>query len=94
MTQTEDFIATLHVIAASGDPLDRQKEAVGEVLARFLREAQRAVGGDRDRIRSLITNLKLELTKQALQSRADRFADLRDQASAVVADWLRENPER
>jgi hypothetical protein len=33
MTQVEDCIGTLHVIAASDAPLDRQKEAVREVIA-------------------------------------------------------------
>ena len=94
MTQTEDFIGTLHVIAASNDPLDRQKEAVREVLARMLREAQQTFGGDQKRIRRWVTTLDLELTRQALQPRADRFADLRDHAHVLVAHWPRENPER
>ena len=94
MTQTEDFIGTLHVIAASNDPLDRQEEAVREVLARMLREAQQILGGDQERVRSWITNLELGLTKHTLQPHADRFAVPRDHARALVADWLRENPDR
>jgi hypothetical protein len=93
MTQAEDFIGTLYVIAASDSPLERQKEAVREVVARMLRESQQIFRGDQERVRSWITNLKLELTKQARQPRADRFADLLDHACTLVADWLRENPE-
>jgi hypothetical protein len=92
MTQTEDFIATLHVIGAGDDPLDRQKEAVQKVLARFLRDAQQTLGSDQERIRSWLEGVKLELDKQALLPRADRFADLRDHARALIADWLREHP--
>jgi hypothetical protein len=92
MTQTEDFIGTLHVIAAGDDPLDRQKEAAREVLARFLRDAQQTLGGDQERIRRWLDGVKLELDKQPLLPRADRFADLRDHARELVADWLRQNP--
>jgi hypothetical protein len=93
VTQTEEFIGALHLIAASGSPIDRQKDAVRDVLARFLREASETLGGDKERIRSWIEGpLKLELMKQELPHRADRFADLRDHARALIADWLRENP--
>ena len=53
MTQTEEFVGVLHVIAASDSPIDRQKEAVREVLARFLRDATETLGGDKDRIAGL-----------------------------------------
>jgi hypothetical protein len=91
--QTEEFIGALHLIAASESPIDRQKDAVREVLARFLREATEALGGDKQRIRGWVEGqLKVELMKQALPPRADRFADLRDHARALITDWLRENP--
>ena len=80
------------MIAAGDDPLDRQKEAAREVLARFLRDAQQTLGGDQERIRRWLDGVKLELDKQALLPHADRFADLRDHARELVADWLRQNP--
>jgi hypothetical protein len=93
VTQTEEFIGALHMIAASDSPIDRQKDAVREVLARSLREASEALGGDKQRIRGWVEGqLKVELMKQALPPRADRFADLRDHARMLVADWLLENP--
>ena len=92
MTQTEEFVGALHVIAASDSSIDNQKDAVREILARFLREASETVGGDRGRIRSWLESVRLELTRQALEPRADRFADLRDHARALIADWLHENP--
>ena len=93
MTQTEEFIGALHLIAASESLIDRQKNAVRDVLARFLLEASETLAGDKERIRSWVEGpLKLELTKQALPPPADRFADLRDHAKALVADWLREYP--
>jgi len=46
------------------------------------------LGGEQNRVRSWIANLKLELTRHP---RTDRFADLLDHARALVAGWLREN---
>ena len=80
------------MIAASDSPIDQQKDAVRQVLARLLREANEIIGGDQKRVRSWLENVNLELTRQALAPRADRFADLRDHARELVADWLRENP--
>ena len=81
------------MIAASDSHIDRQKDAVRQVFARFLRDATETLGGDKERIRSWVEGpLKFELMKQALPPRADRFADLRDHARALIADWLRENP--
>lgn len=91
MTQTEKFIATLHLIAAGGDPLDRQTNAVAGLFARFLKEAHESLGNDRERVRSRLTGLQFELTKQTLQPRADRLAELRDHARELVTDWLRQN---
>jgi hypothetical protein len=92
MTQTEDFLGTLHVIAASDSPIERQKDAVQEVLARFIRDAQQTLGGNQERIRSWLEGVKHELDKQALVPRTDRFADLRDHARALMADRLRDHP--
>jgi hypothetical protein len=93
VSKTEEFIASLHVIAAGDDPVDRQKDAVREVFARCLREANEAFGGNKELVRGWVeSRLKLELMKEALPPRTDRFADLRDQARALVTDWLRENP--
>jgi len=92
MTQTEEFIGSLHLIAAGEGSLEVQKAAVGQVLERSLRDASAALGGDRQRVRAWVEGLKLELMKQALPARADRFADLRDHARVLVANWLRDNP--
>jgi hypothetical protein len=93
VSKTEEFIASLHVIAAGDDPIDRQKDAVRKVFARLLREASEILGGNKDQVRGWVEGqLKLELMKEALPPRADRFADLRDHARALVTDWLRENP--
>lgn len=64
MTQTEKFIARLHSIAAASDPLDRQTDAVVELFARYAKETQESLGDDRERIRSRLTGLRFELTKQ------------------------------
>ena len=90
MTQAEDFIGTLHVIAASDAPIDRQREAVREVLGRMLGDAQQVLGGNQERVRSWITNLNFELTNHTLQPRTDRFAGLLDYARALLGKWLRE----
>src|ERR1700741_1883667 len=90
MTQTEEFIGSLHLIAASEASLEDQKAAVGKVFERILRDASATLGGDQQRIRAWVERLKMELTSQALQPRADRFADLRDHARDLIADWLRQ----
>jgi len=93
MTQATEFVAALHVIAASDSPLGRQKDAVRGVLARILREANEVLGGNKERVRGWVEGqLKPELMKGALPPRADRFADLRDHARELVNDSLRENP--
>ena len=61
MTQTEELVGALHVIASRDSPIDRQKDAVREVLGRFLREASETVAGDRGRIRSWLESVKLEV---------------------------------
>jgi hypothetical protein len=81
MTHTDEFVGALHVIAASDSPIDRQKEAVRDVLARFVLEAAGALGRDLELVRTWLEGVELELTRQALQPRADRFADLRDHAT-------------
>jgi len=91
MTMTEDFVGSLHLIAASGKPLNNQKAAVGQVFERFLREADYTLGGDRQRIRVLVAQLELELMQQALPARSDSFADLRDHARSLIEDWLSKN---
>lgn len=92
MTQTEKFIARLHFIAAGSDALDRQTDAVAELFAQFAKETQESLGDDRERIRSRLTGLQFELSKQTRQPRADRFSDLRDHARDLVKDWLLRNP--
>jgi hypothetical protein len=92
MTQTEDFVGALHLIAASESPMDRQKYAVEEVLARFIRDAQQTLGGNQEPIRIWLEGAKLELDQQAMLPRAGPFADLRDHARALIADWLHDHP--
>jgi len=92
MTLSEDFVGSLHLIAASAAPLEGQKVAAGQVLERFLRDARVALGGDRLRVRAWVEGLERELMKQAQPTSADLIANLRDHARALVADWLRENP--
>jgi hypothetical protein len=91
MTQTEKFIARLHFIANGSDPLDRQIAAVADLFAQFLEEARQSLGDDPQRMRSRLTGLQFELTKQALPPRDDRVTDLREHASKLVKDWLLKN---
>jgi hypothetical protein len=92
MTQTEKFVTRLHYIAARSDPLDRQIGAVAELFARSLEEARQLLGEDRERMRSWLTGLQFELTKQVSSPRDDHFAGLREHASKLVKDWLLKNP--
>jgi hypothetical protein len=92
MTQAEDFVGALHLIAASESPMDRQKYAVQEVLARFIRDAQQTLGGIQEPVRIWLEGVELDLDNRATLPSAGPFADLRDHARSLIADWLRDHP--
>ena len=84
MTKTEEFINTLHVIAAANG----HTATVDEVFERFLRELQESLGPDHSRIRKCVEDLQNALAAEAVPPRTGLFADLRDHARGLVADWL------
>jgi hypothetical protein len=89
MYKTEEFIAALHVIAAGEASEDRQKNAVREIFARYLKEVEIAVQGDPKKMRKWVTGLQRQLkVPPSQQSRVGRFEFLRDHAQTLVADWL------
>ena len=88
MTQTEKFIARLHHISAGAGSLDRKIDAVAELFARFLGDVQRLLGEDRERSRSLLTDLQFQLTNHEALTQEGHFADVREHARKLVRDWL------
>ena len=85
MTRAEEFIDTLHAIAAANG----HTATVDQVFERFLAELRQAVGSDQQRIRRNVEDLQNALAAEATQPRTGAFADLRDHARALVASWLR-----
>jgi len=85
MTGTEEFISTLHVIAAAKG----HTATVDAVFERFLRELQQSLGSDRQRIRATLEDLQRALTAEAQPTRSGPFAELQDHARHLVASWLR-----
>jgi hypothetical protein len=91
--KTQEFLATLHVIAA-GEGLEiNQKAAVEKVFVRLLDEAGQAVRGDPKKIRRWLIALQGELKSPHQVFRTGRFALLRDHAQELVADWLQKNAD-
>jgi len=90
MLQVRDFIATLHVIAASDGLEERLRLAVREAFARFVREAQAPLWG-RDATRTAVVGLQDALTEATLRPGSKRFEILRSCAHDLAIEWLREN---
>ena len=84
MTKAEEFVSTLHMIAAASG----NTAAVDEVFQRFLLELKQQLGPDRQRIRRYVEDLQSALAAETVPPRAGRFADLRDHARGLVAIWL------
>jgi len=90
MLQVRDFVATLHVIAASDGPEERLRLAVREVFARFVREAQTPLGA-RNTAHAAVVGLQDALTEATLQPGSERFEMLRSCAHDLAIEWLRDN---
>ena len=88
MYKTEEFIGVLHVIAAGETSEERQNAAVREVLSRYLKEVNTAVGGNSKKMREWVTDLQKQLKAPPQLSRTGRFPSLRDHAQRLAADWL------
>jgi len=89
--QARDFIGSLHLVAAGGDPEDRQRIAVEALLHRFIDDARSWLGKDTERIRRQVVSLEDALRSDSTRPREDRCAELKEYARQLVADWLRDN---
>src|SRR5262249_54910486 len=86
VTKAEEFVNTLHVIAAASG----NTAAVDEVFQRFLLELKQQLGPDRQRIRRYVEDLQNTLAAETTPPPTPRFADLRNYARGLVAAWLRD----
>ena len=87
VTQAEEFVNTLHVIAAASG----NTAAVDEVFRRFLLELTQQLGPDRQRIRRYVEDLQVALAAETTPPPSARFAALRNHARGLVEAWLRDS---
>jgi len=86
MTKADEFISTLHLIAAASS----NTATVDGVFQRFLLELVQELGPDRQRIRRYVEDLQNTLSAETTPPPTGRFADLRNYARGLVAAWLRD----
>ena len=87
MTKAEEFVNTLHVIAAASG----NTAAVDAVFERFLLELRQQLGPDRQRMRRYVEDLQIALAAETTQPPSGRFAALRTHARGLVEAWLRDS---
>jgi hypothetical protein len=88
MPRTEDFVATLHVLAAGRAPVERLQHAVWVVFTRFVQEAEAPLG-NQSAVEASVVELQDALTAAMLQANTARFEALRSCAHELAIEWLR-----
>ena len=88
MPRTEDFIATLHVLAAGDAPAEQLKHAVWVVFTRFVQEAETPLG-NQSVVEAYVVQLQDALTAAMLRENTVRFEALRSCAPELAIEWLR-----
>jgi hypothetical protein len=88
MPLTEDFIATLHVLAAGDAPVELLHHAVWVVFTRFVQEAEAPLGNQSAIVASVV-QLQDALTAAMLPTNTARFEALRNCAHELAIEWLR-----
>jgi hypothetical protein len=88
MPRTEDFIATLHVLAAGDAPAEQLQHAVWVVFTRFVQEAETPLG-NQSAVEVSVVELQDALTAAMLRSDSARFEALRSCAHELAIEWLR-----
>jgi len=87
VTKAEEFVNTLHVIAAASG----NTAAVDQVFQRFLLELKQQLGADPQRIRRFVEDLQIALAAETTPPPGARFAALRNHARVLVEAWLRDS---
>jgi HD-like signal output (HDOD) protein len=85
MPKTDDFLATLHVLAAGDAPTEQLQQAVQAVFTRFVQEAETPLGNQ-----SAVVGLQDALTAaMVVRANSARFEALRTCAHELTIEWLR-----
>ncbi len=86
--RTDDFLATLHVLAAGDAPTEQLQHAVWAVFTRFVQEAEAPLG-NQSAVEVSVVELQDALTVAMLQAKSAGFEALRSRAHELTIEWLR-----
>jgi hypothetical protein len=88
MPKTDDFMATLHVLAAGDAPIEQLQHAVWVVFTRYVQEAETPLA-NQNAVEVSVLELQDALTAAMLQMQTARFEALRSCAHDLTIEWLR-----
>jgi hypothetical protein len=88
MPRAEDFIATLHVLAAGDAPVEEMQHAVWAVFTRYVQEAEAPLG-NQGAVEAYVVQLQDALTAAMLRENTVRFEAVRSCAHELTIEWLR-----
>ena len=88
MSKAEDFISTLHVLAAGDAPVEQLHHAVWVVFTRFVQGAEAPLG-NQSAVEASVVELQDALTAAMLRENTVRFEALRRCAHELAIEWLR-----
>jgi len=88
MPGAQDFIATLHVLAAGDGAVEDVQRAVWVVFTRYLQEAETPLG-NQGAVEAYVVQLQDALTAVKLGTSSPRFEALRGYTHELVIEWLR-----
>ena len=88
MPGAQDFIATLHVLAAGDGAVEVVQQAERVVFTRYVQEAETPVGSQ-GAVEAHVVQLQDALAAAKLGASSPRFEALRGYAHELVIEWLR-----
>ena len=88
MPKSDDFMATLQVLAAGDAAIEQLQHAVGVVFTRYLEEAETPLR-NQSAVEAYVVQLQDALTAAMLQPNTARFQALRSCAHELAIEWLR-----
>ena len=88
MPKIDDFMATLHVLAAGDAPVEQLQDAVWVVFTRYVQEAEAPLG-NQNAVAAYVVQLQDSLTAAMLPTNTTRFEALRTCAHELAIEWLR-----
>jgi hypothetical protein len=88
MSKAEDFISTLHVLAAGDAPVEQLHHAVWVVFTRFVQGAEAPLG-NQSAVEASVAELQDALTAAMLRANTVRFEAVRSCAHELAIEWLR-----